>query len=195
MSAIITLAASAGGLEPLQRIVAAVPIPCRASIFIVMHVGAHDSVLPLILQASTRLPVSHATHDSPIEPSRIYVAPPDRHMRLRDGRIHLDRGPKVHFARPAADPLFISAAEAYGTRVVGVVLSGGDGDGAEGLRIIKEHGGLSLVQHPVEASSPGMPLAAFGADDPDACLPVAQIAERVAALCAEDASLVPAPGA
>jgi two-component system chemotaxis response regulator CheB len=108
-------------------------------------------------------------------PGHIYVAPPDHHMRLTPGLIHLDTGPKIHFTRPAADPLFQSAALAYGARVVGVVLSGGDGDGATGLRDVKARGGISIVQEPNQAENPGMPLQAIKEDAPDYRLRIAEI--------------------
>jgi two-component system chemotaxis response regulator CheB len=171
MNKIIVIGASSGGLNPLRRIIAALPIPCTASVFIVMHLGNHPSILPSVLAASTRLNVSFAQDGSPIQPGRIYVAPPDHHMLLELGRVRLNRGPKVHHTRPA-----ISAAEIYGERVIGVVLS--DGDGAEGLRSIKKHGGEALVQHPKDAAIPSMPKAAIVMDHPDACS-VEEIAKRV----------------
>ncbi|MDP4026687.1 chemotaxis protein CheB [Methylobacterium sp. NEAU 140] len=180
---IIVIAASAGGLEPLKRIVAAMPADCAASLFVVVHIGDHTSRLPDVLAGITPLPVAFALDDEPIEPGRIYVAPSGRHMRLENARIRLDRGPKVHSTRPAADPLFVSAAETFGARVVGIVLSGRDSDGAEGLRVIKLRGGQSLVQHPAEALVPEMPWSAFLRDSPDASLSVDEIAGHVAALC------------
>ncbi len=81
-----------------------------------------------------------------------------RRLTLELGRIRLDKGPKVKHARPAADPLFISAAEAYQERVIGIVLSGGDADGAAGLRAIKQHGGMAFVQNPEEAEKPPCPI-------------------------------------
>ena len=112
------------------------------------------------------------------------VAPPDHHMVLGFDSIRLNQGPKVHYTRPAADPLFISAAEAHGKRVMGVVLSGGNSDGAAGLRAIAEHGGTALVQDPKEAAMPYMPRAAIAADHPDACLKVEEIAKRIRSFCA-----------
>ncbi|WP_419830993.1 chemotaxis protein CheB [Methylobacterium sp.] len=183
MGPIIVIAASTGGLEPLRRIVAALPATCSASMFIVWHTGRHPSILPDILNKTSHLLVSHGEDGEPIEDGHVYVAPPDEHMYLDRGVIRLDHGEKVHFTRPAADPLFISAAETYGDRVVGVVLSGYDGDGAEGLRVIKERGGVALVQEPEEAAQPSMPWAAIRADHPDACLPVGEIAAQLSALC------------
>lgn len=180
----MVIAASAGGLDPVRRIVAALPDACAASVFIVIHVGANRSFLPTLLDRPG-LPASFGEDGARIAPGRIYVAPPDQHMTVEPGHVRVSRGPKVHHTRPAADPLFISAAEAYGDRVVGIVLSGGDGDGAVGLRAIKNGGGVTLVQRPDEAAKPCMPHSAIAADSPDACLPVVEIARRVAAFCSE----------
>jgi two-component system, chemotaxis family, protein-glutamate methylesterase/glutaminase len=104
MNKIIVIGASSGGLNPLRRIIAALPIPCTASVFIVMHLGNHPSILPSVLAASTSLNVSFAKDGSPIQPGRIYVAPPDHHMLLELGRVRLNRGPKVHHTRPPLTP-------------------------------------------------------------------------------------------
>jgi two-component system chemotaxis response regulator CheB len=104
-------------------------------------------------------------------------------MRLSFGAILLDKGPKVHFARPAADPLFVSAAEGYGKNVVGIVLSGANNDGAEGIRAITGKGGLGLVQDLDEAEFPEMPLAALLHDHPEPPLMADQIAARIVAHC------------
>jgi two-component system chemotaxis response regulator CheB len=182
MPSIVVIAASAGGLSPLRQIISSLPVPCGASIFIVVHIGSNRSYLPNLL-GRPELPASFGREKQPIEDGHIYVAPPDHHMMLELGFMRLNRGPKVNHTRPAADPLFQSAAEAYGSRVVGIVLSGGDGDGAAGLRTIRDHGGTAFVQDPAEAASPSMPQAAILRDHPDACLPVAELARRVAALC------------
>jgi len=183
MGAIIVIAISAGGLKPLVRIITALPPDFRASIFVVQHIGANPSVLPDILDWHGRLPAAFGRHGEVIERGRIYVAPPDHHMRLGSGAIFLDQGLKVHFARPAADPLFISAAEAYGKRVVGIVLSGSNSDGAEGMRAITARGGLGLVQDLAEAEYPEMPQAAQRYDHPEPPLTADQIAERIVAHC------------
>jgi two-component system chemotaxis response regulator CheB len=180
---IVVIAASAGGLDPLRRIMAAVPIPCAAAIFVVMHIGSQRSMLPCLLSDSGQLGATFAQDGALIQTGHIYVAPPDRHMILGSSRIELNQGPKIHHTRPAADPLFISAAKIYGRRVLGIVLSGGDGDGADGLRIIKECGGKALVQDPEEASTPAMPRSAIMVDHPDDCLPAKDIAERVRVFC------------
>lgn len=183
MISIVTIAASAGGLSPLRDIVSALPEHSTASIFVVYHIGAHRSVLPEILNRAGKLRAAFAADHEEISHGRIYVAPPDHHMRLAPGRIRLDRGPKVNHSRPAADPLFVSAAESYGERVAGIVLSGWDGDGSAGLRAIKEHGGLAFVEQPDKAEVPDMPRSAIAADHPNACLAIEALAARVAALC------------
>ena len=186
MTGVVVIAASAGGLDPLRHIIAALPVPCLAAVFVVMHTGPHRSVLPHLLSSSGQHPATFAEDGALIEAGHIYVAPPDHHMFLETDRIQLDQGPKVHHTRPAADPLFISAAESHGQRVMGIVLSGGDGDGAAGLRAIAEHGGTALVQSPLQAEVPSMPRAAMIADHPDACLLVDEIAQRVSVFCSHD---------
>ena len=181
MDKIVVIAASAGGLNPLRRIIAALPVPCAAAVFIVMHIGTQRSTLPSLL--SGQLPAAFAQGGNLIKAGHIYVAPPDRHMILGPARIELNQGPKVHHTRPAADPLFISAAKAHGPRVLGIVLSGGDGDGADGLRTIKDYGGTAFVQDPEEAEIPAMPRSALMADHPDRCLATWEIAERTRAFC------------
>lgn len=174
---IIVIAASKGGLDPLRKIIAALPNGCEATVFIVVHIGNHRSDSPHIISWSSKLAVSFAQDEDPIKHGHIYVAPPDHHMTLTLGRIHLTRGPKIHHTRPAADPLFVSAARTYKDEVIGIVLSGGDNDGAEGLRNIKEYGGRVVVQKPEEALDPSMPETAIARDHPDACLSVESIAK------------------
>jgi two-component system, chemotaxis family, protein-glutamate methylesterase/glutaminase len=173
---IMVIAASAGGVQALRRLVGQLPADLGASVFVVVHIGPNrPSLLPHILSRSGPLPAYHPVHGQAIEQGRIYVAPPDLHMRLHLGAIHLDRGSKVRHTRPAADPLFQSAAEAYGPRTVGVVLTGGDHDATEGARAIKAHGGLIIVQQPYEADTPSMPLSALRDDHPDYILHLDEI--------------------
>lgn len=153
---IIVLAASDGGLDALRGIVRMLPVRFCAAVFVVQHIGPTHSILPTLLSQAGPLPASYPAHGQGIVPGHIYVAPLDHHMRLTLGLIHLDTGLKIHFTRPAADPLFQSAAFAYGARVVGVVLSGGGGDGTAGLRDIKAKGGISIVQDPNHAKNPSM---------------------------------------
>jgi two-component system chemotaxis response regulator CheB len=182
MGAVIVIAASAGGLEPLREIVKALRESCKTSTFVVVHIGPYQSNLPSPLTFSGGPPASFAQDSEFIEGGRIYVAPPDRHMTFDHGRIQLSSSPKVHYTRPAADPLFVSAAKHFGKRVVGIVLSGGNSDGAVGIKAIQDHGGTAFVQLPTEAKFSSMPLAAIAAARPD-ILPTTEIARRVGLIC------------
>ena len=112
------------------------PSDFPASVFVVMHIGTHPSILPEILQNSCRLSVQHAVNGERFEKSVIYIAPPDRHLLLHEDKTLLSAGPKENFTRPAADPLFRSAAVTYGERVIGVVLTGDLDDGAAGSKAV-----------------------------------------------------------
>jgi two-component system chemotaxis response regulator CheB len=182
MGAVVVIAASAGGLEPLREIVKALWDGCKTSTFVVVHIGPQRSHLPSLLTFSGGPPASFAQDGEIIEGGRIYIAPPDHHMTLDHERIYLSSGPKVHYTRPAADPLFVSAAKHFGKRVVGIVLSGGDGDGAIGIQAIQDHGGTAFVQLPTEAKFSSMPLAAIAAARPD-ILSTKEIARRIGLIC------------
>ncbi len=182
MGTIVVIGGSAGGLSPLREIVRAFQPGSRASVFVVIHTGANPSQLPTLLGIDGPMPVGFGADGEHIVQGRIYVAPPDRHMLLTGSQIRLSHGAKVHFTRPSVDPLFASAADAFGNRVVGVVLSGGDGDGAEGLRAIKRNGGVALVQDPEEAMVPSMPHTAMMSAHPDGCMSIRLLARRVSEL-------------
>jgi two-component system, chemotaxis family, protein-glutamate methylesterase/glutaminase len=183
---IVVVGASAGGVEALTSLVGPLPADLRASVFVVLHVPATgSSALPDILTRHGPLPASHAKDGEPIEQRRIYVAPPDYHLLLRAGHVHLARGPRENGHRPAVDPLFRTAAFEYASRVVGVVLSGALDDGTAGLLAIKSRGGLAVVQHPEEALYPGMPNNAIEHVEVDHVLPAAGIAETLARLTGE----------
>jgi len=181
-AAIIVIGASAGGLNPLKRIVADLPSDLSAAVLVVMHIGSYDSVLPQILSASSTLPVRHAVDFDPIEAGVILIAPTDHHLLVEDGRVRLSRGAKENFSRPAVDPLFRSAALAHKEKVIGVVLSGRLDDGTVGLQAIKAYGGTAMVQDPAEAEVSSMPFAAIDHVDVDYCLPVNSIAAKLVKL-------------
>lgn len=179
----MVIGASSGGIEPLIEIAGGLPPDLGAAIFIVVHVPARGkSLLPEILERAGRLPAAHAKDGESIQAGRIYVAPPDFHLTLSDGRTHIARGPKENNHRPAIDPLFRSAAQTYGPRAVGIVLSGALDDGAAGLFAIKNRGGVAIVQDPQDALFPDMPQAALAAVPVDYCVPKKDIARLVAGL-------------
>jgi two-component system chemotaxis response regulator CheB len=178
---IVVVGASAGGVEALRRLADTLPAELPAAVFVVLHVPPTDtSVLPDILKRAGRLPARHAADGEPIVAGRIYVAPPDFHLLLEGGGVRVRRGPRENGHRPAVDTLFRSAANAYGPRVLGVVLSGTLDDGSAGLRAVKAAGGLAVVQDPDEAVYRDMPANARAHADPQHCLAVAEIGELIA---------------
>jgi two-component system chemotaxis response regulator CheB len=176
---VLVIGGSSGALDPMIQLVSALPEGYRGSLFIVSHIGANPSQLPELLTQAGWLRAAHARHGEPVEPCRIYVAPPDRHMILADRQVILSALPREHFTRPAVDPLFRSAARAYGARVVGIVLSGSGDDGALGLREIQRAGGVAVVQAPADAASPEMPRAALRAVTADHVVDAAALAALV----------------
>lgn len=181
---IIVVGASAGGVEALLQLIPNLPPDLPAAIFIVLHIPAHGtSVLPDILnraikkqQKNSPLKAVHALDGEKIVNGRIYIAPSDRHLLVKDEYVHLARGPKENGHRPAVDTLFRTAARAYGRRVVGVVLSGSLDDGTAGLVAVKQRGGVAVVQNPDEALYSGMPGNAIENVEVNYVLPVAEIA-------------------
>src|SRR5215213_8303800 len=174
---IVVIGASAGGIQALTALVAGLPRDFPASILVVVHIPPYAiSRLPEILSRSGPLPAAHAQQDEVIEPGRIYIAPPDRHLLVRTGRLELSRGPRENHARPAIDPLFRSAARAYGPRVIGIVLSGALYDGSMDLLAVKTRGGVAIVQDPADAAFESMPQNALRTVEPDVVVPVADMA-------------------
>jgi two-component system, chemotaxis family, protein-glutamate methylesterase/glutaminase len=183
---IVVVGTSAGGVEALRALVGGLPADFPGSVFVVMHT-APDSpgVLAQILDRSGPLPATGATNRERIRPGHIYVAPPDVHMLLEPGRICLAHGPKENRFRPAIDPLFRSAAQVFGPRVVGVILTGGLDDGTSGLYAVKRLGGVAVVQDPAEAFMPSMPLSALAQVEVDYKLPLAEIPPVLARLASK----------
>ena len=165
---IVVIGASAGGIEALRDVLAGLPGSYPGSIFVVLHVpdGA-GGVLAEILSRASSLEVSSAVDDEPILPGRVYVAVGGHHLLLGEGRILTRRGPRENGLRPAADPLFRSAAWYYGPRVVGVILSGTLSDGTAGLRDVRRQGGIGIVQDPADAMYEGMPTSALDSGGAD----------------------------
>ena len=159
-----------------MRLTRTLPQDFNGSMLVVLHLAqGGTSSLPQIIGRASRLPATHARDGEAIEPGRIYVAPPDNHLVVDAGAIRLNAGPKVNGHRPAIDPLFRSAAAAFGARTIGVVLSGTLDDGSAGLREIARAGGVVVVQDPGDATYPGMPTAAIASARPKHVLPVEEI--------------------
>jgi two-component system, chemotaxis family, protein-glutamate methylesterase/glutaminase len=185
---IIVIGGSAGATAPLKTILQGLPADFSAAIFIVLHIPARSlGILATVTSAATNLPVRPAEHDMSIEPGTIYLAVPDHHLILKKDRMVLGRGPRENMARPAIDPLFRSAAIAFGPRVVGVVLSGMLNDGAAGLEAIKRCGGIAIVQDPEDSIASEMPLSALAAVEADFSPKAARIGDLLADIAQQSA--------
>lgn len=163
----VVIGASVGGIEALGRLLPALPAGLRVPVFVVQHLPRdRPSLLVEIFQAGCSLPLREADDKEPVVAGTVYFAPPDYHLlvdRARDGSavLLLSADDPVLFARPAIDVLFESAADVYGPRLLGVVLSGANADGAAGLRAVCDAGGVVVVQDPDEAPAASMPQAAL----------------------------------
>ena len=186
---IVVLGFSAGGIEPLLRLVEALPADFPGAIFVVHHFPPQSvSALPNILQRASALHVAQAVDGAAISPGHICVARPDQHLVLTGGRVRCTNGPREQGHRPAIDPLFRSAARRFGSRVAGVLLSGTLDDGTVGLIEIKARGGLALVQEPEEAAYPGMVMSALRNAAVDHVAPARELAAILNRVAREDDS-------
>jgi two-component system chemotaxis response regulator CheB len=155
---IVAIGASAGGVEVLLQLASDLPGDLAAAVFVVVHQPpSHVSVLADLLSRRGRLPATLPVHGDAIQPGTIYVAPPDNHLQVRHGTVEVVRGPKDNGHRPAVDVLFRTAAASYGSRVIGVVLSGYQDCGTAGMMSIKARGGIAVVQDPLTAVAAEMP--------------------------------------
>jgi two-component system chemotaxis response regulator CheB len=180
---VIGIGASAGGIEALLAVVRGLPAGLPHAVCVTLHVpAATPSMLPDILDRRCALPVAAAAHGAPLEAGRVFVAPPDRHLVVADGRIELTRGPKENGMRPAVDTMLRSIA-ACGPRGVAVVLSGALGDGSDGADLVLAAGGEVFVQDPEEAVMSSMPATTLALVDGGARILTAQrIGEALAVL-------------
>lgn len=182
----IVIGASAGGVEALTALIQELPGDLPAALLVVVHFPTFAvSTLPSILARAGQLPAGHPQDGEPVQSGRIYVAPPNYHMGSHDGVVRLNHGPREHGFRPAIDPLFHSAARAFGNRTVGVLLSGTLSDGVAGLQAIGTAGGVTIVQDPKEALFANLPLNAIGQVSVDYVLPVKKIAAELIRLIHE----------
>lgn len=180
------IGASAGGVEALRELVSHLPSDLPAAVFVVLHISPNNgSVLPSILSRAGSLKAIHPQPGEVIAPGRIYVAPPNHHLIVKSGIIELSNGPKENNHRPAIDVLFRTAARAYDSLVIGVVLSGLLDDGTAGLLAIKQRGGIAIVQDPHEALYSAMPRSAIENVEVDYILPVSEIAATLKQLVNE----------
>lgn len=181
---IIVIGASVGGIAALKTIVHGLPANFPAAVMVVLHSGPDSPrLLADILDPVTPLPVAYAKDNTTPLPGHVYIAEPGLHLELREpGTLHLVDGPKVKHSKPAADRLFETAARVYGSRVIAVVLTGGDSDGTNGCRAVTAVNGLCVIQNPEQALVPDMPLNALINDHPDFCANIDEIPPLLVAL-------------
>lgn len=184
---LIAIGASWGGLHAVATLLDGLSSEVDPAIVVVQHRGpqAHRGLLELLLQEHVERPVSEPDDKAPIERSHVYVAPADYHLLVENGRFALSLEQHVNYARPSIDVCFQSVAECYGERAIGIVLTGANVDGAEGLAAIKARGGVAIVQDPATAVRGTMPEAAIAATTADAVLPVEEIASFLHGLCVQ----------
>jgi two-component system chemotaxis response regulator CheB len=184
---IIVIGASAGGVEALLQLAAQLPYDLPAAVFVVQHTSPDGpGRLAALLNPAGPLEARPAQHGEAIQRGVIYVAPPDQHLLVHKDYIGISRGPRENRARPAIDPLFRSAAVAYGSRVIGVVLTGLLDDGTAGLLAVKRCGGVAVVQHPDDAMYSDMPASALANVEVDYCLPLASLGRLLTKLAHEE---------
>lgn len=181
---VITIGCSMGGFSALKRLLGGLDPRLQQAVVICSHGSSeHPGMLAGLLRKHSALPVTEARERCVASPGVVHVAPAGYHLLIeRDWRFALSVDPAVHFSRPSIDVLFDSAAQAYRSALMGVMLTGASPDGAGGMATIRRYGGLGIVQDPAEAEASTMPQAALdlGADH---CLPLAQIAPLLNHLC------------
>jgi len=180
----IVIGASAGGVEALSVILPLLPATFRPSLLIVLHLPRErPSLLVEIYEKRCALPIREADDKEPVEPGTVYFAPPDYHMLVEKNRqIALSTDEPVHFSRPSVDVLFESAADVYGDRLLGVILTGANEDGAAGLHAIHRAGGVTVVQLPDSAKAPLMVVSALQRNPADFVLSLPEIAQLLCGL-------------
>ena len=180
---VIAMAASEGGLKALSVILGGLPADFPAAIAIVMHLSPHhDSILAEILDSRSQLEVREAKSGDFLCHSCVFVAPPNHHLSVgKDGRLKLSSSSaeKVNYARPSAEPLFVSVAKVYKKQSIAVVLTGGDGDGSFGVQVIKDKGGMVIAQDRPTSQNFSMPETSIQTGDVDFILPLDQIGPKL----------------
>jgi two-component system chemotaxis response regulator CheB len=174
---VVVIGGSAGAMEAMYQLLDALPQDFPAAIAVTLHRRpTYTSSMASAFNRRSNIKVVEPDQGQSFHPGLVYLAPADRHMTIFDDTIQLNRQPRQHHTRPAIDPLFRSAANAYGERVVGVLLTGNLSDGVGGLIAIKHAGGLSLVQDPMQAPFPSMPQNALIYDHVDVIFRIESLA-------------------
>jgi two-component system chemotaxis response regulator CheB len=177
MKSMIVIGCSSGGLHALKRIFASISAGFPLPFATVQHLSSESSgALAGLLAQNAQIPVKEAEDKEPVQPGTVYLAPAGYHLLIEaDATFSLSVDEKENYSRPSIDTLFESAADVYGARLTGVILSGSNSDGARGLAKVQARGGYTIVQDPGSAEAGEMPLAALKACTPDQILPLEKI--------------------
>lgn len=180
----VAIGTSAGGVEALGQLLPALPARCRAAVAIVLHLPPdRTSLLPRLYADRCALPLKEVEDKEPVQAGTVYFAAPDYHMQVEPERaFSLSMEEAVHFSRPSIDMLLETAAEAYGSALLGIILTGASSDGAAGLAAVRRAGGLAWVQDPAGAGAAMMPAAAIATAGADRIISLQEIAAGLAAL-------------
>jgi two-component system chemotaxis response regulator CheB len=191
MPKVIVVGGSAGGIVGLCALLKDLPANIPAPVLAVIHIGEGESMLPQVFQRCTKLQVSSPTSPQPLKPGNVYVAPPGRHLSVRSGCVLAAQGPRENRHRPAIDVLFRSAARAYRSDVIAVILSGALDDGVAGCLAVEARGGKIIVQDPIDAENPEMPSNVLRQINTDYCLSVPKIASLLLDLLKNESDIAP----
>lgn len=186
---IVVIGTSAGGLDALTRLTAQLPNNFLAPIFVVQHMSAdtNGEALRRALNGSGRLPCIEAKDGAAFKKGHIYLAPSDHHLMIVKGKMLVTKGARENRSRPGIDPLFRSAAVAYRSKVIGVILTGYLDDGTAGMIAIQRCGGICVVQDPADAAYPDMPQNVLNQLKADHVLPLAEMGALLTELLARPA--------
>ncbi len=186
---IVVIGGSAGSIQALADLVAGLPSGFDAAVLVAVHLPPDGhSFLPEILSRAGPLPAAHGRDAERLQPGRVYVAPPDHHLVVEDGRLQVIRGPRENGHRPSIDALFRSAAQWYGSGVVAVLLSGALSDGVAGIRAVKRAGGTTIAQDPEDALVSSMPAGAIERVGVDETRPAREIGSLLGAIVGSSGS-------
>jgi two-component system chemotaxis response regulator CheB len=187
---VVVVGTSWGGLQALRCIAVALPAGFPLPVVAVQHRHRDsDILLQQLLQDRSAIPVSEVEDKEPMRAGQLYIAPPDYHLLIEEGHFALSTDPPVRFSRPSIDVTFASAAASLGAGVIGVILTGANADGAEGLRRIVDRGGRAIVQDPAGAESAIMPTAARRAVPEAEVLPLEEIGPRLVRLATAESAV------
>ncbi len=183
----IVIGASFGGMEAIKTVLAGLPATVDIPVIVVLHIGSNKiNTYLTLLNSNTNFKVKEAEEKEIIKAKTVYFAPPNYHLQIeKNSTLSLSTDKKVNFSRPSIDVLFETAAWSFKNELLGILLTGSNSDGADGLKSIKNYGGITMVENPETAFAPNMPRAAIELFNPDYIVNLEDIAEKITQLCGQ----------